>query len=159
MRLAIGLRRIDPADIPLSAQTAPAPVPVNRTPSQTLSQSNQGATATQATNVAGPSQKKRKAQWEAQFGSASIRASSSKSAAVQAGPVASHSLRQLVVPTAAQIAEDEAQLAEAAEETGPDEPIEELLCSTKAKIVGIQYYKGISLSFRVCYVWGLITSA
>lgn len=140
MRLAIGLRRIDPADIPLSARPAPAPAPAPAPPTQTSSQSSQGATtATQATASVGPSQRKRKAQWEAQFGSTSARASSSQSSVAQAGPPVSRPLRQLVVPTAAQIAEDEAQ---GVEDTGPDEPIEELLTQTKAKIVGIQYYKG-----------------
>ena len=133
VRLAIGLRRIDPADVPISAQPAPAATQLARTSSQILSQSSQGATSSQGS--AGPSQKKRKAQWEAQFGSTSTHALSSQPTSA---PVPAP-LRQIIAPTSAQIAEDEAQ---GVEDTGPDEPIEELLCETKVKVVGIQYYKG-----------------
>lgn len=109
IRLAVGLRRVDPADIPASAN---APVAASAAPS-----------------TPGPSQKKRKAAFEA----VGATASPSRTRA----PASAQPVRHIVEPTATQIAEDEA-----VEEVAQDESVDELIVSMRASIVGVQYYKG-----------------
>ena len=102
----MGLRRVDPADVPASARTA----------------------------AAGPSQQKRKAEFQlAQLSQPSTpRAGSSRVRATQAGP------------TATQIAEDEV------EEVVPEESIDELYVMLRSNVVGVQYYQGVSSCSSCC---------
>ncbi|KAH8108075.1 SNF2 family N-terminal domain-containing protein [Cristinia sonorae] len=121
IRLAIGLRRVDPADIPLSAKagvtgTIGVAPPTPATP--------------------GPSQKKRKAAFEAAKAAASG-SQSSPSSSSQPAPPAPQVLRH-VIPTATQIAEDEVE-----EDVPQDESVDELLVTMRTNVVGVQYYKGL----------------
>jgi hypothetical protein len=106
---------VDPADIPASAKLP---------------------NASQLDNVAAPapSQKKRKAAHEATTSSSSQVAGSHMSQ-----PSASQPLRRLPQPAALQEMDEEDGEATAYEE----EPRDELYCVLNAKIVGVQYYKGM----------------
>ncbi|CAL1707747.1 unnamed protein product [Somion occarium] len=126
IKIAVGLRRVDPADVPASAKPEPAPQ------AQAAKQANGASTS------AGPSQKKRKATFETQSGPSSSQPSSSQPSASQSRSPVSRGLRRITVPTATQLAEDEI-----IEDTGPEEVIDELYCSLKTSIVGVQYYKGL----------------
>lgn len=117
IRMAIALRRVDPADIPASAKAAP-----NTTGAPPTPVSSQG-----------PSQKKRKAAFEA--AQAAVVSTPARTPAPQA-------LRHLI-PTATQIAEDET-----VEDVAQEESIDELIVSMKASIVGVQYYKGKHILLR-----------
>ena len=101
IRLAVGLRRVAEADIPESAKKAPA--------------------ASSSDGAPGPSQKKRKATFEASYGSSQ--------------PSASQPLRHQHSQVI-EIEEDEDQPEE--------ESRDELYCVLKTNIVGVQYYKGAS---------------
>ncbi|KZT00465.1 uncharacterized protein LAESUDRAFT_553779 [Laetiporus sulphureus 93-53] len=115
IRMAIGLRRIDTADIPESAK---APNAVN--------------TADAASSSQGPSQKKRKAAAEA-----ATPVSQLSSQQPQPGP--SQPLRHLTQNPASQTIEDE-QDDDVVE---IEDPKDELYCTLKTSIVGVQYYKGL----------------
>ena len=117
----MGLRRIDSADIPATAKG-----PVLSTP--------------------GPSQKKRRLQYEASFGSQNSPPSSSQPSSSQ--PSSSQPLRRISGPPLSQIAQpvEEMDMEDEPEEESRDE----LYVMLKTSIVGIQYYKGelFSVSFR-----------
>ncbi|KAG5353743.1 hypothetical protein C0989_002526 [Termitomyces sp. Mn162] len=104
IRLAISIRRIDPADIPDSAKVKTT------------------ASASVTTNVQS-NQKKRKAEQDSRLAA---------SQAVNMAP------KTLTLPSATQLAEDEN-----IEETPDEEIADELYCSMKTNVVGIQYYKGL----------------
>ncbi|KAL1942554.1 hypothetical protein VTO73DRAFT_6156 [Trametes versicolor] len=124
IRLAVGLRRVDPEDIPT---TAKVPDPVLSTP--------------------GPSQRKRKLQYEASFGaSQGTPPSSSQPALSQAPsssqPPSSQPLRRISglpagMPYLQRVEE------EVVEEVVEEESRDELYLMLKTSIVGIQYYKGL----------------
>lgn len=117
----MGLRRVDSADIPATAKD-----PVLST--------------------LGPSQKKRRLQYEASFGSQNSPPSSSQPSSSQ--PSSSQPLRRISGPPLSQIAQpvEEIDMEDEPEEESRDE----LYVMLKTSIVGIQYYKGelFSVSFR-----------
>ncbi|TCD63046.1 hypothetical protein EIP91_006059 [Steccherinum ochraceum] len=115
IRLAVGLRRVDPEDIPASAKA----------PSSTI-----GA----APLTPGPSQKQRKAAFQAAQAAGASPSQSQSRPASSAQP-----LRRIVEPTATQIAEDEAASADVPQ----DDSVDEEIVSMRASVVGIQYYKGL----------------
>ncbi|KAH9941011.1 SNF2 family N-terminal domain-containing protein [Amylocystis lapponica] len=102
IRLAVGLRRIDPSDVPDSAKVQAPP----------------SASAPSAeVEAPGPSQKKRKAAFEATYGS-------------------SQPLRRPTSSRPIEIEDDE-------EEPVEEESRDEMYCMLKTNIVGVQYYKGL----------------
>ena len=144
IRIAISLRRVDPGDIPPSAKA-----PLARTNSIPASQASQGAststpitgTATGAVSTPGASQKKRKAAFEASFGSQPNVPQPSQSqtqAHAQVRPVVgTQVIGRGSHPSQAIVVEDEVE-----EDVPDDQPIDELYCTFRTNIVGIQYYKG-----------------
>ena len=109
MRIAVGLRRVDPQDVPESAKAKASPVASTSAPP-------------------GPSQKKRKAEFEAQYGTQP----SSSSQAVRSQ---TQHLRQLVDHPI--VIDDDEE-----ENVSDDTPIDELYVTLRTNIVGVQYYKG-----------------
>lgn len=155
VRMALATRRIDPADIPESARPGPLPgPPALNTPSSsqagpassqvtappssqvTAPTSSQTAPTSSQQGAAGPSQKKRKAALEAAM-------------AAGAGPsqhVAHPPVRRMQGP-------GNTTWEEGAEEDVPEEdPVDELYCTMSSSVVGLQYYKGAYVSFRVVLV-------
>ncbi|KAI0688029.1 SNF2 family N-terminal domain-containing protein [Cytidiella melzeri] len=126
VRIATGLRRVDHRDVPVSAKGPAAPI---------------GASVSSSSaSGPGPSQKKRKAAFEATFGSQSSAPQPSQSH-VRAEPQASASTQpatQIRNSTQAIVVEDEVE-----EVVPDDQPIDELYCTLRTSIVGIQYYKGL----------------
>lgn len=119
IRFAVGLRQVDPKDVPPSAKTP--------------------ATAGPSAAKAGPSQLKRKAEFEAKYGSQQPAASKSipSQSKAQALSTQTQHLRGLVNKPI--IVDDEE------EENVPDDaPIDELYVTSRTNIVGVQYYKGES---------------
>ena len=113
IRLAIGLRRVDSADIPASAKATEA---VLATP--------------------GPSQKKRKLQYDLSSSQNTPPASSQPSSSQ---PSSSQPLRRISGPPLSQIT----QHVEEIEDDEPEpEAKDELYVMLRTSIVGIQYYKG-----------------
>ncbi|PIL34185.1 transcription factor [Ganoderma sinense ZZ0214-1] len=114
VRLAVGLRRIDSADVPATAKD-----PALSTP--------------------GPSQKKRRLQYEASFGSQNSPPSSSQPSSSQ--PSSSQPLRRISGPPLSQIAQpvEEVEIEDEPEEESRDE----LYVMLRTSIVGVQYYKGL----------------
>lgn len=140
IRLAVGLRRVDPEDVPT---TAKVPDPVLSTP--------------------GPSQRKRKLQYEASFGaSQGTPPSSSQPALSQAPsssqPPSSQPLRR-ISGLPAGMAYPQRVEEEVVEEVVEEESRDELYLMLKTSIVGIQYYKGSYCScsdhsiFTVLQAW------
>ncbi|RPD63881.1 hypothetical protein L227DRAFT_542891 [Lentinus tigrinus ALCF2SS1-6] len=113
VRLAVSLRRVDSADIPATARDP-------------------------ALSAAGPSQKKRKLQYEASLNASQNTPPSSQPSSSQ--PSSSQPLRRISGPPMSQIA----QLVEEPEEDVPEEESrDELYVMLKTAIVGVQYYKGL----------------
>lgn len=110
VRLAVGMRRVDPSDVPDSAK---------------------GVAAGEGSAGPGPSQKKRKAAFEAAM------ASSQGSSQRRTQPSSSQGPRQISGPSASQFPR------EVEEEIPEQEQItDELYCSYNTNIVGVQYYTG-----------------
>ncbi len=123
VRLAVGLRRVDPEDVPT---TAKVPDPVLSTP--------------------GPSQRKRKLQYEASFGASQGTPPSSSQPALSQAPSSSHPpssqpLRRIFGLPAGMSYPPRVE-EEVAEEVVEEESRDELYLMLKTSIVGIQYYKG-----------------
>ncbi len=119
IRLAVGLRRVDPSDVPETAK---------------------GIATGDGNAGPGPSQKKRKAAFEAAM------ASSQGSSQHRTQPASSQGPRQIAGPSVSQFpAEVEEVIPE------QDEIIDELYCSYNTNIVGVQYYKGEGSAF----IWSL----
>lgn len=128
IRMAVGLRRVDPRDVPASAKT-PLPAPA------AASTSSAPPVATQSPASQGPmSQKKRKAMFGASEAAAGPSSSQRTVRLAQNRP-----LRPLTGVTRFQIEEDEVE-----EVVEQEESIDELYVMLKSSIVGIQYYKGES---------------
>ncbi len=104
IRIAVGLRRVDPVDVPESAQRIVAGL-------------NNGASSSTSAAPA-PTQKKRKATFDAQPGPSQPRATQG--------------------PSASQLVEDD----EIEEIVPEEESRDELYVMLKTNIVGVQYYKG-----------------
>ncbi|KAI0334969.1 hypothetical protein GY45DRAFT_967409 [Cubamyces sp. BRFM 1775] len=123
VRLAIGLRRIDPSDIPASAKT-PDP----------------------ALSTAGPSQRKRKAQYEASMAASQGSPPGSSQPGLppssSSQPSSSQPLRRVSgLPPGASLPQrlEEEDIEDFPEEESRDE----LYVMLKTNVVGIQYYKGL----------------
>ncbi|KAF7790393.1 hypothetical protein EIP86_001348 [Pleurotus ostreatoroseus] len=128
VRMAIGLRRVDPADVPASAKAAP---PASAGAGAGASTATPGAAA-----AAGPSQAKRKAAFEARQASAPMPTPS----ASQPAAGSSQRPRNLAyTPTAAEIADDEIEEVQPTQE----ESVDELYTMFNTNVVGVQYYKGL----------------
>lgn len=135
IRVALALKRVDPSDLPAAAQVLAVP-----SSSQTLPPSSQppassqpplSQTVSSTPSVSGPSQKKRKAAFEAAM--AASQPTPSQRMVRPAQPVG---IRKINVPIGT-------TWEEGAEDDAPaDEPLEELYCTMKSNVVGIQYYKG-----------------
>ena len=89
--------------------------------------------------TAGPSQKKRKLQYEASFGS-SQNAPPSSSQPSSSQPPSSQPLRRISGPPLSQITQ---QVEEIEDDEPEEEAKDELYVQMKSSIVGVQYYKGI----------------
>lgn len=122
VRKAIASRRVDPADVPESAKTLPTPI------------TNTGVMAG-GLGVTAPTlnQKKRKALQEASAPASSSASSSHNPHSSQPQP-----LRRLAHREVIEILDDEDEVEEIDEE-----PRDELYCMMTAKIVGVQYYRGM----------------
>ncbi|THH01126.1 hypothetical protein EW026_g1525 [Hermanssonia centrifuga] len=105
IRIAVGLRRVDPVDVPESAKRIVAGL-------------NNGASSSTSAAPA-PTQKKRKATFDAQPGPSQPRATQG--------------------PSASQLVEDD----EIEEIVPEEESRDELYVMLKTNIVGVQYYKGL----------------
>ncbi|KAH9892824.1 SNF2 family N-terminal domain-containing protein [Cubamyces lactineus] len=123
IRLAIGLRRVDPSDIPASAKTADP-----------------------ALATTGPSQRKRKAQYEASLAASQSSLPSSSQSGLpppySSQPSSSQPLRRISdlppgVSLPQRLEEDEV------EDFPEEESRDELYVMLKTNVVGIQYYKGL----------------
>ena len=115
IRVAVSLRRVDSADVPATAKDP-------------------------ALSAPGPSQKKRKLQYEASLNS-SQNSPPSSSQPSSSQPSSSQPLRRISGPSLSQIA----QLVEEPEEDVPDEESrDELYVMLNTAIVGVQYYKGMN---------------
>ncbi|KAI0049881.1 hypothetical protein FA95DRAFT_1588021 [Auriscalpium vulgare] len=151
VRMALAMRRIDPADVygaaeaavpmPSSSQTASQPPssqppmssqpPASSQPSLSQPASSQPGSSTPS--GPGPSQKKRKAMYEAQFGASQP----SMTQPTATGSSSYHGVRRPNAPAGT-------TWEEGAEDDQPDaEPIDELYCTMVSKVVGIQYYNGL----------------
>lgn len=117
IRLAVGLRRIDPADVPATAKGHGSLPGLSSTPSSSQPRPEASALAP------GPSQKKRKAAFEA--------AMITQPSASQ--PSASQPLRRL----SDQFEEEQNNAV-----IDVDDAQDELYCMTKVPVVGLQYYTG-----------------
>ncbi|TFK94573.1 hypothetical protein K466DRAFT_509225 [Polyporus arcularius HHB13444] len=114
IRIAVSLRRVDSADIPATAKDL-------------------------ALSTAGPSQKKRRLQYEASL-NASQNTPPSSSQPSSSQPSSSQPLRRISGPPLSQIT----QTVEEPEEDVPEEESkDELYVMMKTAIVGVQYYKGL----------------
>ncbi|KAI0730200.1 SNF2 family N-terminal domain-containing protein [Fomitopsis betulina] len=118
IRLAVGLRRIDPADVPATAKGHGSLPGLSSTPSSSQPRPEASALAP------GPSQKKRKAAFEA--------AMITQPSASQ--PSASQPLRRL----SDQFEEEQNNAV-----IDVDDAQDELYCMTKVPVVGLQYYTGL----------------
>ncbi|KAI0633366.1 SNF2 family N-terminal domain-containing protein [Trametes polyzona] len=119
IRLAIGLRRIDPEDVP---QTAKGSDPSLSTP--------------------GPSQRKRKAQYEASQGTPPASSQPILSQPPSSQPSSSQPLRRISgLPAGASFSQRVEE--EEVEDVPEEEAIDELYVMLKTSIVGVQYYKGL----------------
>lgn len=125
IRIAISLRRVDARDVPASAQAPLVPV----------------SSGSVSASGPGPSQKKRKAAFQAAYGSQKP----STAQPSQSQPSASTSQMGRNA-TQAIVVEDEVE-----EVVPEDQPIDELYVTLRTSIVGVQYYKGM---FSSRYVFG-----
>ncbi|KAI9067101.1 hypothetical protein FKP32DRAFT_1588914 [Trametes sanguinea] len=121
IRLAVGLRRIDPADIPPTAQAQDP-----------------------ALSTSGPSQRKRKLQYEASLSQGAPPSSSQSylNPPSSSQPPSSQPLRRVsglapVVPYSQRYQEEEI------EDVPEEESRDELYVMLKTNVVGVQYYKGL----------------
>jgi SWI/SNF-related matrix-associated actin-dependent regulator of chromatin subfamily A3 len=132
VRIAVSLLRVAAEDIPATARAALAEAPDSSAP--------------------GPSQKKRKAAYEAAFGTqppvpqpnlpqtqAHAKAPASQ-ARSQAGAAGGKSVTV--------VADEEDEVEEV---IADDQPIEELYVTLRTKIVGVQYYSGVYRADMVLY--------
>ncbi|GBE78013.1 hypothetical protein SCP_0108950 [Sparassis crispa] len=122
VRIAVGLRRVDPSDVPESAK-----VP------KTLAGDVHTIPSPNAPETPGPSQKKRKAAFEAATGASLTPTQASSSQ--EPGPQSHRRISQQVSSEVIEIEDDE--------EVVEEEPKDELYCMMKTSIVGVQYYKGL----------------
>lgn len=127
VRIAVGLRRVDPGDVPATAKPP-------------------GTASSSAIPQAGPSQKKRKAEFEALHGTGPTQSTAGPSQSTsQTLKTQTQHLRQLVnQPMIIDVVDIDDDVAD-------DAPLDELYLTLRTNVVGVQYYKGMlagSLSRR-----------